>query len=105
MSTASKRRAYLSDDALPGDWMDYSIGSRSLPFISSEAGLGSFSMTGGQPTVIGSLFNRASQFRSKDQDRGTSFQRFMNLMNNPDSIVENKMKVPAGFAAFAQYGQ
>lgn len=105
MATAAKRRTYLSDEALPGDWMDYSLGARSLPFISSEGGVGSFTLTGGQPSVVNTLFDRLSNFRSKGKDRGSSFQKFMNMMNNPDSIVEDKMKVPTGFAAFAQYGQ
>lgn len=103
MATPSTRRSYLSDDALPSDWLQYSIGSKSLPFISTAGASTAF---GEQPnTLIRSLFNRASEFKPKSGDRGNTFQKFLNLMSNPDALAQDKMQVPPAFATFSQFGQ
>jgi hypothetical protein len=105
MAAASTRRSYLSDEALPSEWMQYAIGSRSLPFSPSNSGVGTVSLGEKPDTLIGRLFDKASAFKSQGPDQGSSFQRFLNLTMDPEGIVERKMKVPVGFSVFSQLGE
>jgi len=95
MARPSQRRSYL-DSSLPSEWMDYSTGARSLPFISVGANSGSL-FGNKNPTLIGAIFDKKSAFESKGAAPASMFERFLNLQRNPEGIVESKMRLPAGF--------
>lgn len=94
MARPYQRRSYL-DSGLPSEWLDYSTGSRAAPFISTGSSLGS--LVGKNPSLIGATFDKLSAFEPKEKDKGSLFERFLNLQANPQSIVEEKIKLPAGF--------
>lgn len=95
MAKASTRREYLAN-SLPSEYNEYATGLRSLPFISTRGAFGS--LTGSQsPTLISSIFDQKSKFESKTVSPGSSFERFLNLQRDPNSLIAEKMKVPAGF--------
>lgn len=86
-----KRSEYLnsSSDLLPGDYNEWRYGERGIsPFISTDTSL------------INAKFNELSKF--KPGDEGQSFQTFLSLQANPNQLIENRLKLPAGFVAFNQ---
>jgi hypothetical protein len=86
-----KRSEYLnsSSELLPGDYNEWRYGERGIsPFISTDQSL------------IGNEFNKLSKF--KPGDAGDSFQTFLTLQNNPNALIESRLKLPAGFVAFSQ---
>jgi len=94
MTRPSQRRSYL-ESSLPSEWLEYSTGSRSNPFISTGAASGSLGRK--NPTLIGAIFDKKSAFESKNADPSTLFERFLNIQRNPQSLIESRLKLPAGF--------
>lgn len=95
MARPSQRRSYL-DSSLPSEWLEYSTGSRSMPFVSVGSNLGAL-YGNKSPTLIGAIFDKKSAFESKGPTPGSMFERFLNLQRNPEGIIEGKMRLPAGF--------
>ncbi len=96
MARPSQRRSYL-DSSLPSEWLEYSTGSRSLPFVSVGSSIGSL-YGAKNPTLIGAIFDKKSAFESKAPNASSMFERFLNLQRNPESLVDSKMRLPAGFS-------
>lgn len=96
MARPSQRRSYL-DSSLPSEWLEYSTGSRALPFVSIGPNVGSL-YGAKSPTLIGAIFDKKSDFESKAQAAPSMFERFLNLQRNPEGLIEGKMRLPAGFS-------
>ena len=94
MSRFYKRAEYL-DSYSPGDATR--LLGQSFPFLSLPASTGSLAGLP-QKSVMGAIFDSASKFQSKNPDQGASFQRFLTLQNNPDALLNSKLKVPTGFS-------
>ena len=95
MARLRNRLEYLEEYS-PGDASELLGGSRYSEFLSLPGNLGDLS--GRAPTTYTSaLFDKLSKFTSDDKDKGTNFERFLNLQRNPDYLTEAAMKLPTGF--------
>jgi hypothetical protein len=95
MASLRNRSAYL-DDYTPGEASSLLGGNRYTNFTSLPGSLGNLSGTN-RRSLVGSIFDQLSSFKSKEDFPGGNFQRFLSLYQNPDKLAEDKMKVPVGF--------
>ncbi len=95
MASLRNRSDYL-DDYTPGEASSLLGGSRYTAFTSLPGSLGNLSGEN-KRSLIGRIFDRLSTFESNEKSPGDNFQRFLSLYQNPDKLVEDKMKVPVGF--------
>jgi hypothetical protein len=95
MASLRNRADYL-DDYTPGEASSLFGGKRFIDFTSLPGTLGDLSGPS-RNTFAGRMFDSLSTFRSKSQDPASNFERFLSLYQNPDALVEKKMKVPVGF--------
>jgi len=95
MASLRNRADYL-DDYTPGEASSLLSGNRYSSFTSLPGSLGDLSGPSSN-TFAGRMFDALSTFKSKSQDPAGNFERFLSLYQNPDALVEKKMKVPVGF--------
>ena len=98
MARFRNRLEYL-DEYSPGDTSELLGGSRFSRFASLPDNFGDLS--GEEPkTYTKLLFDRLSAFEPEEDDKGSNFQRFLALHNNPDYLASKTMKLPVGFNQF-----
>jgi hypothetical protein len=95
MSRLRNRLEYL-DSYSPSEASELLRGARYSDFLSLPNKFGDLS--GRAPTTyMSAFFDKLSDFESKEKDKGTHFERFLALQNNPDSLVQKTVKLPTGF--------